>query len=60
MAPIAYFSRATSDAEKNYHSYELETLAIVKAVERFHVYLQGINFKIITDCNSLVLAMKKN
>ncbi|XP_011699701.1 PREDICTED: uncharacterized protein K02A2.6-like, partial [Wasmannia auropunctata] len=30
-APIAYFSKATIDAEKNYHSFELETLAIVKA-----------------------------
>lgn len=58
-APIAYFSKATTNCEKNYHSFELETLAIVKAVERFHVYLQGIKFKIITDCNSLVLAMKK-
>lgn len=59
MAPIGYFSKATTDVEKNYHSYELETLAIVRAVERFHVYLQGINFRIVTDCNSLVLAMKK-
>lgn len=55
---IAYYSKATSDAEKNYHSFELETLAIVKAIERFHVYLQGISFKVITDCNSLVMAMK--
>jgi hypothetical protein len=59
MAPIAYFSKATSDAERNYHSFELETLAIVKAVERFHVYLQGISFKVITDCNSLTLTMRK-
>ncbi|CAL1689693.1 unnamed protein product [Lasius platythorax] len=59
LAPIAYFSKATSETEKHFHSYELETLAIVKAVERFHVYLQGINFKIVTDCNSLVLAFKK-
>lgn len=59
MGPIAYFSRAIIDAEKNYHSYELETLATVKAVERFHVYLQGISFRVITDCNSLVLVMKK-
>lgn len=57
--PIAYFSKATIDAEKNYHSFELETLAIVRAVERFHVYLQGIPFKIVTDCNSLILTMKK-
>lgn len=59
MALIAYFSKATTDAEKRYHSYELETLAIVKAIERFHVHLHCINFKIITDCNSLVLAMRK-
>jgi len=59
LKPIAYFSKATTDVERNYHSFELETLAIVKAIERFHVYLQGINFTIVTDCNSLVLAMKK-
>jgi len=59
MAPIAYFSKATTDVERKYHSYELETLAIVRALERFHVYLQGISFRIVTDCNSLVLAMKK-
>jgi len=44
LAPIAYFSKSTNEAEKSYHSYELEILAIVKAVERFHVYLQSINF----------------
>jgi len=59
LAPIAYFSKSTNEAEKRYHSYELETLAIVKAVERFHVYLQGIDFRIVIDCNSLVLAFKK-
>lgn len=59
LAPIGYFSKATTDVERNYHSYELETLAIVRAIERFHVYLQGIKFRIVTDCNSLVLAMKK-
>ncbi|KMQ85071.1 hypothetical protein RF55_16630 [Lasius niger] len=40
-APIAYFSKATTDTEKRYHSYELETLAIVKAIERFHVYYRA-------------------
>lgn len=59
FAPIAYYSKATNDAEKHYHSYELETLAIVKAIERFHVFLQGITFKVITDCNALVWAFKK-
>lgn len=59
LAPIAYYSKATSEIENKYHSYELETLAIVKAIERFHVYLRGIHFRIVTDCNSLVMAMKK-
>lgn len=45
--------------EKNYHSYELKTFAIVRAIERFHVYLQGVKFRVVTDCNSLVLALKK-
>lgn len=34
-------------------------LSIVKSVKRFHVYLQGIEFKIMTDCNSITLTLKK-
>lgn len=52
--PVAYFSKSVSDHEKNYHSYELETLAVVYALARFRVYLGGIRFTIVTDCNSLV------
>lgn len=59
LGSVAYFSKATTEAEKNYHSFELETLAIVKALERLYIYLQGISFKIVTDCKLLVLAMKK-
>lgn len=59
MAPIAYFSKVTSDTESKYHNYELEMLAIVRAIERFHMNVQGISFKIVTDCNFLVLAMRK-
>jgi len=40
-APIAYFSRVTTDCEKNYYSFELETLVIVKAVESFHIPPRG-------------------
>jgi len=60
-SPIAYFSRPNSEkkTEKRYHSYELEMLAIMRAVERFHIYLYGIYFRIVTDCNALVYAMKK-
>jgi len=34
-------------------------LAIVRSVERFHLYLYGIQFTIVTDCNALVHAVTK-
>ena len=58
--PTFYFSKRTSDSESRYHSFELEMLAIVYALRRFRIYLYGIKFKIITDCDSLTLALKKN
>jgi hypothetical protein len=58
-APIAYYSQATNKAEANYHSFELEMLAIVRAIERFHIYLYGLEFKVITDCNALTYAINK-
>lgn len=57
--PVMYFSRATTAAEMRYHSFELETLSIIYALRRFKVYLEGISFKIITDCNSLTMTLNK-
>jgi len=59
MHPISYFSRKTTKDEVKYHSYELEALAIVNALERFRVYLIGICFVIKTYCNSLKLLADK-
>ncbi|KAJ0169644.1 hypothetical protein K1T71_014829 [Dendrolimus kikuchii] len=56
---IAYFSKVTQGAEAKYHSYELETLAVVKALQYFRHYLIGITFKIITDCNALKATERK-
>lgn len=50
---VAYFSMRTTDIESRYHSYELETLAVVRAFKHFRHYLYGRKFKIITDCNAL-------
>ena len=58
-APIAYYSQTTNQAESRYHSYELEMLALVKSVERFHIYLYGVNFTAVTDCHALVYAINK-
>ena len=57
--PVAYFSHRTSPAESKYHSFELECLAVIYAIRRFHVYLSGIKFKIITDCDSFRLTLSK-
>jgi hypothetical protein len=57
--PVAYFSRRTTADESRYHSFELETLAVIRALEHFQIYLQGIHFTIVTDCNSLTLTVAK-
>lgn len=56
---VAYFSKVTQGAESRYHSYELETLAVVKALQHFRHYLIGIKFKIATDCNALKATQRK-
>lgn len=57
--PVYYASGKTTPAEAKYTSYELEVLAIIRALCRFRVYLLGINFKIITDCKAFTLTMRK-
>ena len=57
--PVAYFSKSTTSQESRYHSFELETLAIISALRRFRVHLEGIPFTIITDCSSLTLTLSK-
>ena len=34
--PIGFFSRKTTELESSYHSYDLEILAVVASIERFH------------------------
>ncbi|XP_062707754.1 uncharacterized protein LOC109406092 isoform X1 [Aedes albopictus] len=59
MHPIMYFSKKTSPSESKLHSFELETLAIVYCLQRFRIYLFGLRFRILTDCNSLKQTLEK-
>lgn len=56
---ISYYSKRASSDESKYHSYELETLAVYYAIKHFRIYLTGISFKLVTDCNSLKLTQNK-
>ncbi len=47
--PIAFASRSLSAAEKRYAQLDKEALAIVFGVKRFHQFLFGRHFEIISD-----------
>jgi len=57
--PIAYASKSLSDAETRYACIERELLAIVFGVQRFHTYLYGRRFRVITDHKPLVMILDK-
>ena len=46
---ICYASRSLSDIEQRYSQMEKEALALVWACERFHTYLFGTDFELLTD-----------
>lgn len=46
---ISYASRSLSDTERRYSQTEKEALALVWACERFHIYIYGSQFELLTD-----------
>uniref|UniRef100_UPI0010A03C36 uncharacterized protein K02A2.6-like n=1 Tax=Podarcis muralis TaxID=64176 RepID=UPI0010A03C36 len=53
-ASLAYFSRTLSPTERNYSQLDKEALALVAGVKRFHEYLYGRTFDLITDHKPLL------
>lgn len=55
---IAYASRGLSQSESRYPAHKLEFLALKWSVtEKFHDYLYGANFTVITDNNPLTYVL---
>ncbi|XP_052813877.1 uncharacterized protein K02A2.6-like [Mya arenaria] len=59
--PIAFASRTLTDNEENYSQIHRESLSLVYGVKKFHKYLYGRKFTLITDHKSLttILGPKK-
>jgi len=57
--PIAFASRALSEAESNYAPIELEILAVKFACDRFHYYVYGRKTTITTDHRPLISVFQK-
>ncbi len=58
LRPVAFASRGLNAAEQKYHIHQLEFLSLKWAVvEKFHDYLYGVKFTVVTDNNPLTYVL---
>lgn len=58
--PIGYASRSLSASQRNYSQLEKEALALVFGVQRFHAYLFGHHFELVTDHQPLLALLHQH
>ena len=59
--PVAFTSRTLSPTEQNYPQIEKEALSLIYGIQKFHQYLYGRPFVLVTDHRPLlsILGPKK-
>ena len=57
---IAYASRSLTEVERRYSQTEREALGLVWGCERFHMYLYGVDFTLLTDHKPLEVIYSSN
>ncbi|WMV29205.1 hypothetical protein MTR67_022590, partial [Solanum verrucosum] len=57
---IVYASRQLQKHEQNYHTHDLELVAVVFALKNWRYYLYGVHTDIFIDHQSLLYLLKQS
>lgn len=55
---VAYMREKLTSAERKYYTTEKECLAVIRSIDKFRPYVEGVKFVVITDHASLLWLLK--